>query len=268
MEGKIEISDDAVAKIAKDIDDEVINGTFFTEDKTVEVLPKGDLISDTALQMSKLDKDGARELFKELLEDIDFNYFKIGGVLYTMKEKGWYVGDYSEYVENVMGIRAAKGYYLTSIYENLVKSGLQWEEVKHIGWSKMRVIAKFLAKGTKEEQFEWLNKANHMTHVQLQANVKALKAGEGYTKAEETSSKIKTITLKLYEDQLPTAEAAIKKAKEELGTDSDIQAIDIIMQSYISDSFDLIITDDFIEEQLKKLGKDKVIELVDKLFPS
>lgn len=232
----------------------------------VEVLPSGDLISDTALEMSRLSKEEAAKLFKVLLEDIDFNYFKIGGVLYTMKLNGWYVGDYSSYVEEVMGIRAAKSYYLTSIYENLVKSGLQWDEVKHIGWSKMRVIAKFLSESTRDEQTEWLHKAEYMTHVQLQANVKALREGEGYTEAEETSSKIKTITLKLYEDQLPTAEAAIKKAKEDLDTESDIQAIDMIMQSYISDSFKPIVTEDFIEEQLSKLSLQGACELMEKVF--
>lgn len=233
----------------------------------VEVLPTGDLISDTALEMSKLSKEDAAKMFKGLLENIDFNYFKIGGVLYTMKLNGWYVGDYSEYVENVMGIRAAKGYYLTSIYENLVKSGLQWEEVKQIGWSKMRVIAKFLSEATRDEQSEWLHKAEHMTHVQLQANVKALKSGESYTNAEEVSSKIKTITLKLYEDQLPTAEAAIRKAKEELGTESDIQAIDLIMQSYISDNINVLVTEDFVKEQFLKLGFQNVLNLMEEIFP-
>lgn len=234
----------------------------------VEVLPVGDLISDTALIMSKLDKKGAADLFKTLLEDIDFNYFKVGGVLHTMKEKGWFVGDYSSYVEEVFGIRAAKGYYLTSIYENLVKSGLTWEEVKHIGWAKMRTVCKLLATATKDEQAEWLRKADQLTHVQLQANINALKAGESYTEAEQNASKLKTITFKLYEDQFPTMEAAVKKAKEDLGTDSDIQAVDLIFQSYISDSFDLIVTDDFMKEQLGKLGVVKTIELLGETYPN
>lgn len=229
-------------------------GGSLKETTTVEVLPSGDLISDISLKMSKLNKEEAADLFKTLLEDVSLNYFKIGGILYTIKQNQWFVGDYSSYVESVMGIRAAKAYYLTCIYENLVKSGLHWEDVKHIGWSKCRVIVKLLSTSSKEEQIEWLNKAKTLTHVQLQANVTALKAGESYTEAEEKSSKLKTITFKLYEDQFPTLETAVRKAKEDLGTDSDIQAIDIIFQSYITDKFDLIITDNFIEEQINKRG--------------
>jgi hypothetical protein len=122
--------------------------------------------------------------------------------------------------------------YLISTYTKLVESGVAWEQVSHLGWTKLKEIAGIL---TPKNVKSIAKKAETMTVLQLQEWVEKekAKAQAGGKPASETpdedgASKLTTKTFKVKPDQKETIEAAIEKAKVQIGTNSDTVAIEHI----------------------------------------
>lgn len=233
----------------------------------IDIFDKDDKITKASFQMSELTPSNVKDLFMSVQEDIDFNYFKLGGILHTIKSNKWYGDSFPDYITETLGLNLAKAYHLINIYTHLVSSGLSWENVKHIGWTKMRVISPLLKENNKDVQDEWLKKADQMTQVQLQQNVKELKQGKGYTKAEQDAEKWHTLTFRLPDEHKNVILSAIRSSKKVMGTEHDFIALEVICQSYLYDTFKPIDTKVYLTETMRNRGSEEVLAIFKEVFP-
>lgn len=203
-----------------------------------------DLISETAYEVENLKEDRAFKLVPTLLNGIDKDYFKLGGVLSVIQSQGWYMDknyeNFRSYVESECGMAYRKSMYLIGIYNGLVASGVSWAQVGHLGWTKLKELAPIL---TTENVEEWVAIAESMTVLQLQEHIRAQSAGVeagtadapvGSEEAQDEAKKTTTMTFKVHVDQKETIRAALDKVKHETGTEFDAVALEHMALDYLS----------------------------------
>ena len=218
--------------------------------------------------------------------------FMLGGALSTIQKNKWWSEEgydsFRDCIEQVFGLEYRKAMYLTGIYNDLVELGIPWDEIGHIGWTKLKEIASIL---TLDNVEDWLEKASTMTALQLNDAVKTFKNG-GESAQGDTSdavSDITTITFKLHPDQKETVRAAIEKAKSEAGTDVDAVAVDAICMAFMESSEvasdqseteyeegtlsidnaegPVSLTEEEFASAMEQLGAEKVLEVFASLWP-
>ncbi len=198
---------------------------------------KSDLIVMTAHEIENLTKEKAYNKAVELNESVDFTYFQLGGVLSVIQSNAWFVEEgyesFKDFVEGTLGMKYRKAMYLVGIYNNLVESGVAWDKVKAIGWTKLKEIAHLL---TDENVDEWVERANVMTTLQLQEYVKELEKGDMVEggEVELDKTKVSTMTFKVHADQKEIIREALDKGKHEQGTEFDTVALESICMSYLN----------------------------------
>jgi len=183
-------------------------GTVVTETKpeaTVigkkKVVEKtGNLIMDIAHEVESLTKTKALNEADRLAENIETNYFKLGGVLRLINDNSWFEGfdSFDAFVVEKYGFAGRKARYLIEIYDNLVTKQIPWGKVSHLGWTKLKDLARIL---TPENVDEWVAKAEKCTVIELQAMLKAGQPGEEGEKTAKTTDDIVKMTFKLKQDQ-------------------------------------------------------------------
>jgi hypothetical protein len=203
-----------------------------------------DVIATTAHEVENIGKENAPAIVRALLNDTDFNFFKLGGVLAVIQTNQWF-GEHDTfraYVEAEFGLSYRKAVYLVAIYTALVQSGVSWDKVKALGWTKLKELAGIL---TSKNADAWVKKALGATTLQLQDMVKQARekqaqkeaadgaSGDGAT-PETTAKKVSTKTFKLHDDQREIVEAALDKAKIEGNTEVDAVALEYICVNYVN----------------------------------
>ncbi len=204
--------------------------------KTTKKKATDDLIVNVSHEVENYDKAKAITTVKSLSEDIEFSYFKVGGILNRINEEGWYTEDgfakFSEFVESTFGIKRTKAMYLINIYNGLLTSGVMWEDVKDVGWSKLKEIVSVL---TKKNVKAWVKRANEMTVLQLNAYVKQHKQGDDAGTADDSGvPKVSSMTFKMHDDQKETVIEALDKAKDESKTEHNNVALEAICMDYLA----------------------------------
>jgi len=192
----------------------------------------GNLILDIAHEVESLSKTKALNMAENLAENIEVNYFKLGGVLKLINDNSWFEGfDYfDDFVYEKYGFQGRKARYLVSIYDNLVTKMIPWDKVSHLGWTKLKDLAPII---TPENVDDWVAKAEKLTVVELQAAIKALKPTEGDEKTAKTTDEVVKMTFKLKPDQAEAVTQALAKAKGELHTEYDTVALENICAGYV-----------------------------------
>jgi len=183
-------------------------------------------------------------------------------VLKLISENSWFESyvDFHQFVFDKYGMQARKAYYLIAIYTDLVTKQIAWEKVKHLGWTKLKELAPIL---TPENTDEWVAKAEKLTVMEL---IAALKAGTSPSDITgKTSDDVTTLKFKLKPDQLEIVQAAVAKAKGEIGTEYDNVAIENICAGYVGG----VITDHQTDLKgvMKGAGWEAVLTAFDELFP-
>lgn len=228
----------------------------------------GNLIHDVAVEIENLTKTKALNQADKLAEDIEANYFKLGGVLKLINSQQWFEGfaSFEEFVVEKFGFAKRKADYLISIYTNLVDKQIPWEKVSSLGWTKLKDLAPIL---TLENLDEWVTKATPCTVVELQAMIKASQGGADATEASKTTSDSVTLKFKLHNDQAEAVNTALAKAKGELTTDFDNVALAGICTGYLANASGVgaPVADVNLPELFKSLGYEKVLEAFDSAFP-
>lgn len=240
-----------------------------TEAQTIQV--EDDLIVKTAKEVEGLKEDKAFKLVPQLLDSIDHDYFKLGGVLAVIQSNGWFMDkgfeNFKSFVETESGIAYRKAMYLIGIYNGLVESGVKWDQVQHLGWTKLKELASFL---TPENVEEWVALAENMTVIQLQEHIKAQSAGDSAVgegdEAATEAVKTTTITFKVHTDQKETIKEALVKCKHETGTDSDAVAIEHICLDFLGGSSKLAKIPT-IKELMKGKSAEEVLGVFGEVFP-
>lgn len=237
-----------------------------TEAETIE----NDLIVQTAHEVENLKEDKAFKMVPALLDSTAQGDFKLGGVLSVIQAQGWYMDrgyeNFRGYVESECGLNYRKAMYLISIYNGLVESGVKWEQVKHLGWTKLKELSSIL---TSENVLDWVAKAEEMTVLQLQEYIKAQSAGTSTGGDEPTQTEAKkttTMTFKLHEDQKQTVKEALAKAKHETGTQVDTVALEHICLDFLGGQSKLAKVPT-LEELMKGKSAEEVLMAFGEIFP-
>lgn len=243
-----------------------------TVEKVESTTDANDLIVQVAFEVENLTDKKAFELVPTLQNNIDHDFFKLGGVLAKIQADGWYMErgyeNFRGFVEAESGLEYRKALYFIGIYNNLVQSGVKWEQVKHLGWTKLKELAAIL---TPENVEEWAGLAENMTVLQLQAYIKEQKAkvtpaADGPT-TDDDAKKVTTMTFKLHTDQKATVREALDKCKAETGTEFDSVALEHICLDYLSGDSALKKMPT-LAQLMKGKSAEEVLEAFSTVFPN
>ncbi len=161
-------------------------------------------------------------------------------------------------METKYGIGYRKAIYWIEIYNRLSNSGIPWEKVKDLGWTKLQIIAVVL---TPENVEEWVSVAksqNTVTLIETVKNAKAKNAQQAIT--DDSSKTVTTMSFKVHTDQKATIDAAIEKAKSQSGTAAGTVALEFICLDFLGGAS--------LSERLKKAGPEAAFKAIEAAFPS
>lgn len=223
-----------------------------------------DALDRTAREIEDLTAERADALVSELADASDYNAFRLGGILAKILAEKWYASagyvDFASYVERRHGFKRRKAYYLVQIYNAVSGLGFGWDELKPIGWTKLKELAPVLENGNAAE---WLERAAApgMTVAKLRELVQAYREEpparfeEG--RAEQTTSR----TFALDDEQLRILAQALAKAKADAGTDLESVALAHMARNYLGPSGKVV------ERHLMAIGLVGALSLLERSFP-
>jgi hypothetical protein len=235
--------------------------------EVVAIKPKAketNLILVIAQEVESMTKTKALNSAEKLAEDIETNYFKLGGVLKLIGDNSWFEGfeSFGSYVYEKFGFQERKARYLMGIYTDLVSKQIPWEKVGHLGWTKLKDLAPLL---TLENVDEWVAKAEKLTVIELQAAIKATMAPTGDT-SSTTTDDVSTLKFKVKQDQKEVIQTALAKAKGELGTEFDNVALENICAGYVAGNIGGSPAAD-PKSVIQAAGWQQVLTMVSELWP-
>jgi len=225
----------------------------------------GNLLMDIAHEVESYSKTKALNEAERLADNIETNYFKMGGCLKLINDNSWFEGSesFEAFVLEHYGFQSRKARYLITIYDNLVTKQIPWEKVGHLGWTKLKDLALVL---TPENVDEWVAKAEHATVLELQAMLKAGQPSDEGDKTAKTTDEVVTIKFKLKADQHDVVQQALAKAKGELHTEFDTVALENICAGYVGGN--TVINKPFsLDEVIEATGFEVILKRVADLFP-
>ena len=241
------------------------NVTAMTKEEPAEV----DVIVQTAKEIGSLDRATAFEIVPSLIESVDFSYFKLGGVLSAIQTNEWWAGEsdtFKNFIQDNFGIHYRKAMYLIKIYDGLVEADIPWAKVSGLGWTKLKELADIL---TIDNVDEWVEKADSMTTLNLQAAVKAYKAGElnadGTT--DPDSAGVSTITFKVHPDQKETINQALEQTMEELETEFKGVALEALCLNYLNGGSTKKAPKVSLMSIMEKASIEEVFEVFEAIYP-
>lgn len=208
-------------------------GKALQKKKDVEVLPPDPFI-EIAENVNKMTEKTSLEEARTLSQDIDRNYFKLGGILSKISEQEWWAAagyvSFKIFVQAELGMQYRKAMYLVSIYNYLVEAGIPFEKVKGLGWTKLRELAPVINANNVDE---WVETATGMNTLQLIEEIKESKKDASEVDADKAPNDIKSKVFKLHADQREVIEEAIEAAKIKANTEFDAVALEQICLEYL-----------------------------------
>jgi hypothetical protein len=168
------------------------------------------------------------ELAYDLYSKHEELYYKLGGILVDIKNRKLYTVEgyedtadgFIEYVKDHIGPRKRSAYYLMSTYKHLREADLTSEDLRGIGWTKVRVLKDL--KGDK--LLEWIEKAKTMTRAELEEALQGQKKENGSTKERFYFS--------FQEDAAQLVHQALDYAMDQVGEDKN-RALELIITNYL-----------------------------------
>ena len=137
--------------------------------------------------------------------------------------------------------------------------GRRTAKVKHIGWTKLNVIAAIL---TNENVDDWVKVAQDSNTLTLIETVSThVKKDKQVALEDQTKAKnVTTRSFKVHEDQKATIDTALAKAKEQSGTTVDTAALEFICLDYLGGQS--------LPQKLKSIGIEAALDALEKAFPN
>lgn len=202
--------------------------------KAKESATASDVILVIAHKVENLDEASALALVKTLAESRAVNEFELGGVLATILVHEWFTphASFKDWCNAVSPIGYRKARYLISIYSNLLDSGVKWSDVESLGWTKLRILAKYLTTENVTAVVEW---ATNCSVVQIEEQAEAKWGTQTSTSEVPESKAITSKTFKFHDDQLEVVEAGLSKAMQEKNTQYPAVAMEHICLSYLGE---------------------------------
>ncbi len=197
-----------------------------------------DAITDMVFTIENLKEKDARATVTRLIEQGEESYFKLGGVLSLIQVNHWYkpYASLRELIEKEYSMEYRRAMYWVQIYNQLVESKVPFSKMSGLGWTKIKEIAKVISA---ENADDWIKIAKEQNSATLIETVRlSIQAASGATQAltdgsEATAKTITVLTFKAHEDQVPTINAALDKAKEVSGTAHATVALEFMCMDYL-----------------------------------
>ena len=221
---------------------------------------EADVLQDMVHEIENLKEGEALAAIGQLTEQTEMTFFRLGGILSLVQSNQWYTpyATFRAFVEQEHGIGYHKATYFIQIYNCLVESGVPWDKVKTVGWTKLKEIAKVI---NNDNVDDWVKLASSQNTITLIDTVKKHLAQGAPTAIEDQTSKtVTTKTFKVHEEQKLVIEAAINKAKEATGTQVDTAALEFICLDYMGGMS--------LKDKIAKLGMDAAANLMQEAFPT
>lgn len=199
----------------------------------VEVLPPDPFV-EIAEKVNQLTEKTSVVEARQLAQDIDCNFFRLGGILARISDQEWWASagfvSFKIFVQAELGMHYRKAMFLISIYNYLVEAGIPFEKVKNLGWTKLRELAPVI---NEDNIDEWVQTAENMNTLQLIEEIKESKKGDADVEEDKAPNDIKSKVFKLHADQREVIEEAIEAAKLKAGTEFDAVALEQICMEYL-----------------------------------
>lgn len=182
--------------------------------------------------IGNFNKETAISRVLECEDRVAETYFELGGALAQIQNSEWFSPylTFDKWVEGETEMGRSKARALIQIYTALANSGLLWAEVGHLGWTKLRRIAKVLTKDNADHWVEVASKHSRSELVEIVKKHLTDHADEHPEMAKPTHKK----TFLFYEEQNGTVEAAIEKAMKDANTDVPSEAVSLICMDYLA----------------------------------
>ena len=215
-----------------------------------------DVVVDLIHKIENLNKDDAIARLGELEDGHEQTYFEIGGVLSVIQKSEWFepYASFDEWVEKNTAMRRSKARVLVQIYDAISNSGITWAKVEHIGWTKLRAVARVLKPGNADSWIEFASthaKTEIIEHVRQELGTSCAPATSG-------STGWRNKTFKLHDDQIEIVSVAIEKMKEKSETLHDSVALEFICQEYLAGQT--------LEQKLPHLSPDAMADVLTSIF--
>lgn len=200
-----------------------------------EVLPP-DPVSKAQTEIESLTADEARNMAQQLSNAGEFENFRLGGVFSTVNRNKYFLEygfeDFKAWVEAEHGIKYRKAMYLLQIYDAVLEFNLKWEEIQHIGWTKLKTLLNpNLTMVTAENIADWVKKAEKLTVMQLEDLLKSKSGDQNAIESDVSGSS--TLTFKVHGDQKEVIREALEQIKEQSGTTFDAVALQLMATEYL-----------------------------------
>ncbi len=221
-------------------------------------------------EISKLSAEEAIAGVSALLDAADQNYFRIGGTLSAIAAQKFYkvagFENFNEFVEAIYGMKRRKAQYWIQIYDDLIDSGVPWNKIKDVGWTKLRDLAAML---TPENVDEWVQRALNSTRLQLREAIAKTKAGSlatsGITPTNGEKSSVTKFCVTVHDDQKTLIKEAIEKARVEANTEFDGVALEGICMNYLAGGVSTKPT--ALTAVLEEYSPEEALTAVESVFP-
>lgn len=167
---------------------------------------RSEIVLNKLSELSKRVVDDFCEIAELLHETWEFNYHKI-----------WGYDSFQDCTEQKFDIKGRKAFFLVQIAKTVKKLGINWGEIKEVGWRKMAVVGPILNSDNKEK---WIEEAKELPLAHLSERVKAERHGR-----EPSDTPPVRMTIQVDEDEQTIINSAIEYVKRMEGGISNSKAL-------------------------------------------
>lgn len=200
-----------------------------TEDKAAP-----DVFAEVAKRVEGLTEAAAFSRLDRLIHSQAADAFEMGGILAKIQTEGWF-GEHPNFrtlIENEFGMTYRTAMAYLAMYNAIIESGVEYEKVQHLGWTKISILAPIL---NEENIDKTIAAVADMNTLQVQEFVRDLQKGESTPEqAKKTAEDIKSKTFKLFAPQLETVDMALEKAQTATGSESTGHNLEMICQDFLA----------------------------------
>lgn len=134
-----------------------------------------ELVSWEDSQVTQSDPDVIRKAVLECIEEMGKHYYRLGNLLWEVKEGelflDWGYASWEEYAEIEVGRKKRACQEYMRIAGTLDRAlGIPWNEVRHIGWSKLKTVEPLC--DTVKTAMVWIKKAEKHSRKELEVLVR------------------------------------------------------------------------------------------------
>lgn len=216
-----------------------VGGAIITQEEVKAVIgtpvaPKDPLAAVASEIESLEDQDAIEAEITLLIKNEGMNEFRLGGLLLKLLEEGKFSGsaaNFSDYVLEKWGLEYRSARNRIELYTGVLKSGVPWDTISHLGWTKVKALLPIL---TPENAAEWVAKAKEYNKETLKQAVKDALAGGTTTGSAPTQvNTLKTINFNVGPDQEELIKEALSDAMAKAKTEHKGVALELICTEYL-----------------------------------